>query len=165
MRAASAFFLLAVTVALPSGAVAQTALAVEAGAVTAFADAVIQIGFRVAPTRGGYGAADVAAATFPDALASGVAFIMFDADVAFGFPAAADAQTVFFPRGGFSVIGGGGGSGGGGGAEVGFNLGIGVLAKISPTLGLRIDYTHRRFLESGETYPLSSITVGIVFLR
>lgn len=162
MRRATALLLFLSLIAMPDRADTQTAYAFEAGAVTAFDEAAIQLGVRVGPARGGIGSVDFAAATFPDAIAAGFFLFMLDLDATFG-GALSGEQIVLFPRAGVSVIGGAG-NGGGGGA-VGYNLGLGVLGRVSPRLGLRLDYTHRRFLGGGASLPLSSITVGIVVLH
>ena len=142
------------------------AYGVDFGAVTAFEDAVIQVGFRATPSRGGIGGADISVATLPDALAAGFVVLMFDADFTYGTPGGVEpGSVVFFPRAGLSVLAASGLSEGGGGAVIGFNVGAGVLAKVSPKLGLRLDYIHRRLSEHGELYPLSSVSIGFVFLH
>jgi hypothetical protein len=160
----------------PARATAQAPLAppaasrmvygIDFGAVTAFDDAVIQVGFRAMPSRGGIGGADISIATFPDALAAGVVILTFDADFTYGTPRGDhEGSVVFFPRAGLSALAAGGVGGGGGGAVFGFNVGAGLLAKVTPKLGLRLDYIHRRLMDDGELFPLSSISVGFVFLR
>jgi len=142
------------------------AYGVDFGTVTAFEDAVIQVGFRAAPSRGGVGGLDLSIATFPDAVAAGVVVLILDLDFTFGTPRGEQlGSVIFFPRAGFSVLAAGGVGGGGGGAVAGFNVGAGVLAKVSPRLGLRLDYIHRRLMDDGELYPLSSVSIGFAFLR
>lgn len=142
------------------------AYGVDFGAVTAFEDAVIQVGFRAMPSRGGIGGADISIATLPDAIAAGLVVLMLDADFTYGTPRGDQpGGVIFFPRAGLSVLAISGLSEGGGGAIVGFNVGAGVLARVSPKLGLRLDYIHRRLSEDGELYPLSSVSIGFVFLH
>lgn len=142
------------------------AYGVDFGAVTAFDEAVIQVGFRAMPSRGGIGGADISIATLPDAIAAGLVVLLLDADFTYGAPRGDHpGGVVFFPRAGLSVLALSGFSGGGGGAIVGFNVGAGVLARVSPKLGLRLDYIHRRLSEDGELYPLSSVSIGFVFLH
>lgn len=161
MRAAFAVVVSAGLAALPVRAPAQTGYSVEIGTVTAFEDALIQLGFRATPALAGRGGVDVAAAVFPDALADGVFFSMLDLDLTFGTRLAEDA--ILYPRFGASALVRAGGDGGGG--VFGYNLGAGVLARTSPALGVRIDYTHRRFTSGGETVPFSSISFGIVWIH
>ena len=137
------------------------AYGIDFGAITAFEDAVIQVGFRAMPSRGGMGGADISVATLPDAIAAGFVVLILDADVTYGTPRGEQpGGVIFFPRAGLSVI-----AGSGGGALIGFNVGAGILAKVSPKLGLRLDYIHRRLSEDGELYPLSSVSIGFVFLH
>jgi hypothetical protein len=142
------------------------AYGVDFGAVTAFDEAVIQVGFRAMPSRGGFGSADISVATFPDAIAAGLVVLILDADFTYGTPGGDQpGSVVFFPRAGLSVLAASGFSDGGGGALIGFNVGAGVLARVLPKLGLRLDYIHRRLLQDGESYPLSSVSIGFVFLH
>lgn len=139
---------------------------VDFGAITAFDEAVIQVGFRAMPSRGGIGGADISIATLPDAIAAGLVILMLDADFTYGTPGGDQpGSVVFFPRAGLSVLAASGFSEGGGGAIAGFNVGAGVLARVSPKLGLRLDYIHRRLSDDGELYPLSSVSIGFVFLH
>ncbi|HEV8265348.1 MAG TPA: hypothetical protein VGQ06_10375 [Gemmatimonadales bacterium] len=161
MRSALALSSLIGLAVLPVAAHAQTGYSLELGAVTAYEASLFQVGFRAAPSRGGRAAPDVALATFPDALVEGVFIGMLDLDLTYGAPLGEDA--VLLPRFGVSVIAGAGGGGAGG--AFGYNLGLGALARMSPTLGLRMDYTHRRFGDEGESLPLSSISIGIVWMH
>ena len=67
-------------------------------------------------------------------------------------------------RFGGTILAGGGG-GGGAGAACGYNVGVGLLARASPTFGARIDYTHHRLAGGGGTLPFSSISIGFVWMR
>jgi hypothetical protein len=146
----------------PGRAPAQTAYSIDFGALTAFSDATILIGFRGAPAAAQAGA-DIFVATFPDALVQGFFLFLLDADATYG--ARLGEQVTLFPRFGGTVLAGGGN--GGSGAGYGYNLGVGVLGRASPTLGVRIDYTHHRLVggSGGGTLPFSSITVGIVWMH
>jgi hypothetical protein len=161
MRFAFAVGLPLLIAATPCRAPAQSALALEFGSVSAFSAATTQVGFRASPGRGERTGVDFAAATFPAALGEGFFLGMFDVDVTYGL--SVDAQLLLFPRAGASFLFavGDGGSGGG----FGYNIGGGALLHISPSVGVRIDYTHRRFLGSSESLPVASISVGIVFIQ
>jgi hypothetical protein len=161
MRVAFAVGLPLLIAATPCRAPAQSALALEFGSVNAFSAATTQVGFRASPGRAERTGVDFAAATFPAAIREGLFLGMFDVDITYGVPV--DEQLLLFPRAGpsFLFAVGDGGSGGG----FGYNIGGGALLHISPTLGVRIDFTHRRFLGSSESLPVESISVGIVLIR
>jgi hypothetical protein len=161
MRPAATLLLVAGLALVPGRAPAQTAYSIDFGAITAFNDAAILIGFRAAPALAQQGGADILLATFPDALIHGVMLFMLDADVTYGTPLG--EQVTLFPRFGGSVLAGGGQ--GGGGAAYGYNVGVGLLGRASPTFGIRIDYAHHRFMGGGGTLPFSSISVGIVWMQ
>ena len=157
----AALLLVVAAVATPALAPAQTAYSIDFGAITAFDDAAVLIGFRAAPALANKAGADISLAIFPEALIHGLLLFVLDADVTYGAPLS--EQVTLFPRFGGSIIAGGGG--GGGGAAGGYNVGVGVLARASPTLGARIDYTHHRMVGGGGTLPFSSITVGFVWMH
>jgi hypothetical protein len=159
----AALFLSIAALALPARAPAQTAYSIDVGAITAFDDAAIQIGFRAAPSVANKGGADILLATFPDALIHGFMLFVLDVDATYGAPLG--EQVTLFPRFGGTILAGGGN--GGSGAGYGYNVGVGVLGRASPTLGVRIDYTHHRLVGgSGDgTLPFSSITFGIVWMH
>jgi len=157
----AALLLVVAAVATPALAPAQTAYSIDFGAITAFEDAAVLIGFRAAPALANKAGADISLAIFPEALIHGLLLFVLDADVTYGAPLS--EQVTLFPRFGGSIIAGGGG--GGGGAAGGYNVGVGVLARASPTLGARIDYTHHRMVGGGGTLPFSSITVGFVWMH
>ena len=146
-----------------AGAQTKMAFGVEAGALSAGDDALLQLGLRAAPTRGGFGSVDFTFATFPDPLFHGVFAFLMDLGITYGAPR--DSSPVFFfPHAGVSVLAASSftGSGGGGGV-VGYNAGAGLLLRTSPQLGIRIDYTYRRFREAD--VGVSSITAGLMFMR
>jgi len=151
---------LAVMLLLVTAQTPQTAYSIDFGAITAFDDAAVQIGFRAAPSVANKAGADILLATFPDALIHGLMLFVLDADVAYGAPLS--EQVTLFPRFGGSIIAGGGG--GGAGAAYGFNVGVGLLMRASPTLGARIDYTRHEFVGGGGTLPASSISIGFVWM-
>jgi hypothetical protein len=146
----------------PPGASAQRASVIEFGALNAFDESLAQIGYRYAsltPQRGG---AVVAVATLPDALTRGAFFFIVDLGV--GFPMSLGQDVRIAPHIGVSMLGGGAAGGGGGGA-LGVNGGVGALARLSPQVGVHMDYTQRRLLGDGESYPFSSVTFGIAWLH
>jgi len=142
----------------PNRARAQTAYSIDFGALTAFSDATILIGFRGAPATAQAGA-DIFVATFPDALVQGFFLFLLDADVTYG--ARLGEGVTLFPRAGASVLAGAGDGSAGG--VFGYNVGLGLLAQMSPKLGMRIDYAHHRFGESDGAF--STISVGIAWIR
>jgi len=154
---------LAVMLLLVTAQTPQTAYSMEFGAITAFDDAAIQIGFRATPAVANKSGADILLATFPDAVIHGVMLFLLDVDATYGAPLG--EQVTLFPRFGGTVLAGGG-NGGSGGAY-GYNFGVGVLGRASPTLGMRIDYTHHRLVggSGSGTLPFSSITIGIVWMH
>lgn len=162
MRLAVVLLLVAAAQVVPTRAPAQTAYSIEFGALTAFEDATVQLGFRAAPSVADKPGADILLATFPDALAHALLLFILDADVAYG--ARLSDQLTLFPRFGGSMIAGGGGDAGAG-AAWGYNLGAGLLMRASPTLGARIDYTHHVFVGGGGTLPASSISIGFVWMH
>ena len=149
---------LALVVAPGGGVRAQTSFALEGGVVTAFDEGLFQLGFRASPLVPGRAGADVAFATFPDALINGFFIGMIDLDVTYGVPLGANAGL--YPR--FGVSGLAGAGEGGGGGVGGVNFGGGIMARPTNGLGIRFDYTYRRFYSDGESQPLSSISVGLV---
>jgi len=157
----SALLLVVAAAVIPARASAQTAYSIDFGAITAFEDAAVLIGFRAAPALANKAGADISLAIFPEALIHGLLLFVLDADVTYGAPLS--EQVTLFPRFGGSIIAGGGG--GGGGAAGGYNIGVGLLARASPTLGARIDYTHHRMVGGGGTLPFSSITIGFVWMH
>ncbi len=148
---------------VPDRARAQTAYSIDFGAITAFEDAAVQIGFRAAPAVANKAGADILFATFPEALVHGFMLFTLDVDATYGAPLG--QQFTLYPRFGGSIIAGGG-SGGAGGAY-GLNVGIGLLGRATPTLGARIDYTHHRFMGGGggDPLPISSISIGFVWMH
>lgn len=161
----AALWLVVAALTVPVRAPAQTAYSIDFGALMAFDDAAIQIGFRATPSVANKAGADILLATFPDALAHGFMLFLLDVDATYGAPLG--EQVTLFPRFGGTILAGGG-NGGSGGAY-GYNLGVGVLGRVSPTLGVRIDYTHHRLVGSSGggsgTLPFSSITFGIVWMH
>lgn len=142
---------------------AATAFSFEAGSLSAFESGAIQLGLRITPVRTNSAVFDVAVATFPDAITRGVLLFMFDVDVAFATPLGT-SEMMLMPRAGLSVLGGAG-SGGGGGAAAAYNVGLGMFARMTPAVGFRLDYTHRRFVDGGDSEPFSSVTFGVVLIR
>jgi hypothetical protein len=155
--------LVAAVALVPDRARAQTAYSFDFGAITAFEDAAVQVGFRAAPAVANKAGADILLSTFPEALVHGFLLFILDVDATYGAPLG-DKFTLY-PRFGGSIIAGGG-NGGAGGAY-GLNVGVGVLGRATPTFGARVDYTHHRFMGGGggETLPISSISVGFVWMH
>ncbi len=119
MRPAIKLLLITAIALVPDRAQAQTAYSIDVGAITAFEDATLQIGFRAAPSVANKGGADILFATFPDALIHGFMLFTLDVDATYGTPLG--QQFTLYPRVGGSILAGGGGSSGGGGAAFGYN--------------------------------------------
>ena len=133
----------------------KMAAGVEAGALHLSDESLFQLGLRVTPSRGGYGSVEFAFATFPDELAHGAFVFLMDLGITSGAPS--DSSPVYvFPHGGVSLLAGGG-------AVFGYNVGAGLLLRASPSVGFNFDYTYRRF--TSDQVPMSSITVGLMFLH
>lgn len=165
MRSTTLAIAMTLTASFAGTARAQstTAVGVEAGALSAFEDAILQLGIRAAPPRGGYTSVDFTFATFPDALASGTLLFLMDLGATHGAPS--DSSPVFFfPHGGISLLTAGSISGeSGGGAAAGYHIGAGLLLRASSHLGIRVDYAYRRFW--GLETAASSLTAGLMYAR
>lgn len=141
---------------------APLAVSVEGGALHAYDRSLFQAGMRAAPRRGGFGSFDFALATYPELFGDGVFLVAMDLAGTYGVPQR-DSPVVFFPRAGLSLMTNGRFSGTGGGAAAGYHAGAGVFVRGSARLGLRVDYTYRRFPRLDTAF--SSITTGLVFTR
>lgn len=131
---------------------AQSVVSLEGGRFSLADWTALQVGLRVAtrtPQRTGV---DGALAVLPGA--NGLALVT---DVALSFPMGDDALFVT-PRVGVSVIGAGG-------AAPGVHAGVGVVVAARKGVGLRVDYTHRRFYAGEGGLPGSSLTAGVAFLH
>src|SRR2546428_2275571 len=105
---------------------------------------------------------DFALATLPVAAAYGV--LVLGADLDASWTVALRDGVRLMPRGGVSGAFGVALDGdGGAGAVVGYNAGIGLLQRTSPTTAARLDYTYRRLASDQERLPLSSLTIGFVW--
>lgn len=161
MRSIAIVLLVAALTGAPVSARAQTAQAIEVGAITAFDDGAWQVGFRASPARPDRFGADIYLGTFPETLFHGFVLLLMELDGTYG--AALSKDVTLFPRAGGSLIVGGGGGGNGG--AFGYNVGAGVLGRVSPTLGVRADYTYHRFMSGDATLSLSSVTIGIAWIH
>jgi hypothetical protein len=54
---------------------------------------------------------------------------------------------------------------GGAGGVVGYNAGLGLLQLSGPATAVRLDYTYRRLAIDQESLPLSSLTIGFVWMH
>src|SRR5881628_3649725 len=110
------------------------------------------------------GRVDFALATLPVAAAYGV--LVLGADLDASWTVALSDGVRLMPRGGVSSAFGVALDGdGGAGAVVGYNAGIGLLQRTSPTTAVRLDYTYRRLVIDQERLPLSSLTIGFVWMH
>ena len=155
--------------AAPCSTVAQQATSFDAGVLGAANPfqpnaALGQVGLRVATVRPQTVGVDFALATLPVAAACGV--LVLGADLDASWTVALSDGVRLMPRGGVSSAFGVALDGdGGAGAVVGYNAGIGLLQRTSPTTAVRLDYTYRRLVIDQERLPLSSLTIGFVWMH
>jgi hypothetical protein len=153
---------LLLTLAATAPAGAQTWLSVEgglAGAGIGFEEPLPQLGIRVAGAKPNGLNLDFSVALFPTLLAEGGLIAIPDLDIGYAVPVG--DQVRIMARVGGSALAGVAGEGAG--AIPGYNVGVGALARIGPRTAFRFDYTYRRLIEDGESYPVSSLTLGIAW--
>ncbi len=152
-------------VAAPS-LLAQSAVTVDVGVTTVSSEyesiSLLETGVRFGSLKSKRVNADVRIATFPRALTAGVIVLATDIDAAYVLPLG--KGTVATPRGGFSLVGAASGEGAAG--APGVNFGIGVVAGLTSPIGVRLDYSHRTFFDTGEEgLGASSFSIGIVWVH
>ncbi|HYT70150.1 MAG TPA: hypothetical protein VEK78_02140 [Gemmatimonadales bacterium] len=154
---------LLLTLAATVPARAQTWLSVEgglAGAGIGFEEPLPQLGIRVAGVKPHAFNVDFSVALFPTVVAEGGLIAIPDLDIGYAVPAG--DQVRIMARVGGSALADVVGEGGAG-AIPGYNVGVGALARIGPRAAFRFDYTYRRLIEDGESYPVSSVSLGIAW--
>jgi len=152
-------------VAVPS-LPAQSAVTVDVGVTTVSDEyesiSLLETGVRFGSLKSKRVTADVRIATFPKALTAGVIVLATDIDAAYVIPLG--KGTVATPRGGFSLVGAASGDGAAG--APGVNFGIGVVAGLTSPIGVRLDYSHRTFFDTGEEgVGASSFSIGLVWVH
>ncbi len=145
---------------------AQSAVTVDVGVTTVSAEyesiSLLETGVRFGSLKSKRVNADVRIATFPRALTAGVIVLATDIDAAYVIPLG--KGTVATPRGGVSLVGAASGDGAAG--APGVNFGIGVVAGLTSPIGVRLDYSHRIFFDTGEEgVGSSSFSIGIVWVH
>ena len=94
------------------------------------------------------------------------AFTLLGADLDASWTVALSDGVRLMPRvGASSDFGVALGEDGGAGGALGYNVGIGLLQRTSPTTAVRLDYTYRRFGIERESLALSSLTIGFVWMH
>lgn len=150
---------LAITLPAAVPATAQRHVAFEFGSALFYETETVQLGVRFAATEPVKPAFDFAVAVLPEALSAGGLVTLMDLDVAAPQPIGPSVRVA--PRLGLTVLllAGSGGAG----ASAGFNLGAGLITRVSARSALRLDYTWRRMgldaLDENAAV-LSSITFG-----
>lgn len=152
---------LALSLASPISARAQSALSIEVGFLTAFEEAVFQVGIRSTSVKAGGVGVDFALATFPEAVIEGVFFLMPNLDLTTAVPVGPRAWLM--PRFGVSALVGAGE--GGAGAVAGFNLGIGLIGRMGEKMGARMDVTYQRYLGGGSSVGFTALTFGVAWMQ
>jgi len=162
MRTASRLLPLAAALVLAGvpGLRAQSGVALEAGVASAGGGSDLQTGIRgdVVKSRGV--GVEFSISTFPQALIAGVFLGIADLGPVGAIPLAAESAWLM-PHAGVTAIIGVAGSEAGG--AVGYDLGVGVLARPRGGAGVRFDLTYRGFSRDGETLGMTTLSVGFAF--
>jgi len=151
---------LALSLASPISARAQSALAIEAGFLTAFEESVFQVGIRSTSVKTGGVGVDFALATLPQAIGAGVFFLMPNLDLTTAVPVGPRAWLM--PRFGVSALVGAGEEAG---AVPGFNLGIGLIGRMGERMGARMDVTYQRYVGGGSSVGFTALTFGVAWMQ
>lgn len=144
---------------------AQRAQSVEMGYLTIDEDALFLVGYRVMFAPKGAGV-DFSIATWPEGIPEGGLLLFPHLDVT--APIAVGSRAWLLPRAGLSaIIGASVGSGGGGGALAGYNVGIGLMGRMSERHGLRFDVTHMRLIgdDADEGIGLTTFSIGFAWIK
>jgi len=145
-------------VVTPSALPAQSAVSVQAGAITDEYTNAFEVGVRVSPARANAVGVGFSFDAIPQVLAEGAFVGLTDLSLVGTLGLAREARLEL--RGGGSALVGIGG--GGAGVLGGYHLGAGLVLDPNGSVGLRVDYTYRRLQVDGESYPLPSLTIGVV---
>lgn len=136
-------------------AVGQAVVSFELGSLRTVDGGFLQAGFRAATAEPDRVGVEGAAAILPELSRNGSLAVL--TDVGLAFPTGGSAVLVI-PHVGLSVIGIGG-------ALPGVSVGIGTVVRIRGRVGVRADYTYRRFFAGEAWLPVSSFTAGAALLR
>jgi hypothetical protein len=134
----------------PASLPAQSSVSLQAGAMTSEDLNAFEVGVRFSPSRVNSVGVGFSFDVVPQAFSAG-AFVAL-ADLSLAGNVALSPQARLELRGGGSALAGIGG--GGGGAIGGYHVGAGLLVGGAGPIGVRLDYTYRRLVVEGETYPL-----------
>ena len=155
--------LVALFLTLPTEARAQRSQSVEMGIITVFEDeALFLLGYRVTYAPRGAGV-DFSIATWPEGIVNGGLLLLPHLDLT--APIAVGSRAWLLPRAGLSAIIAVGGDGGGGIA--GYNIGIGLMGRISERHGLRFDVTYMRPVgdDAVEDVGLTTLSIGFAWIK
>ena len=150
------------TIALaPVALAAQSSVSLQAGAMTSADLNAFEVGVRFSPSRVNTVGVGFSFDVVPQAFSAGAFVALTDLSLA-GNVALAPQARLEFRAGGSALAGVGGG---GGGAIGGYHVGAGLLVGGAGPIGVRLDYTYRRLMVEGESYPLPSFTIGLILHR
>ena len=157
MRAKHTIALLLLALA-PAALSAQTAVSLQAGAMSGEYAGAFEVGVRVSPARPNSVGLGFSFDVIPQTLSVGALVGLTDLSVA-GNIGLARHVRLELRAGGSALVGIGGG---GVGALGGYHVGGGVVFEGIGPVGLRVDYTHRWLQVMGGSLPAPSFTLGLV---
>lgn len=149
---------LLVVVATPTTLPAQSAVSLQAGAMTGEYDNEFEVGVRVSPARANTVGLGFSFDAVPQFLGQGVLIGLTDLSLAGTIGLARDVRLEV-RAGGSALVGMGAG---GAAALGGYHFGAGMVFGMNGPVGLRADYTWRHLEGFEESLALPSLTVGVV---
>lgn len=145
-------------IATPTTLLAQSAVSLQAGAMTGESDNVFEVGVRVSPARANTVGLGFSFDALPQFLGQGALIGVTDLSLAGTIILARDVRLEL-RAGGSALLGIGGG---GAAALGGYHLGAGMVFGMNGPVGLRADYTWRHLEGFEESVALPSLTIGVV---
>jgi len=145
----------------PVALAAQSSVSLQAGATTSADLNAFEVGVRFSPSRANSIGVGFSFDALPQAFSAGAFIALADLSLA-GNVALAPQARLELRAGGSALAGVGGG---GGGAIGGYHVGAGLLVGGVGPMGVRLDYTYRRLMVEGESYPVPSFTIGLILHR
>jgi hypothetical protein len=149
----------ALAIAGGSGLLAQGGFTIEAGVISSAGASDLQAGIRTDAVKSRGVGVEFSISTLPKALSEGVFVGISDLGPVGAIPVGGSAWLM--PHAGLSGLVGVAGSDAGG--ALGFDVGLGVLAKPGAGAGVRLDLTHREFYKDGMSLGLTTLSVGFAF--
>jgi len=145
-------------IAMPTPLPAQSAVSLQAGAMTGEYDRAFEVGVRVSPARANTVGLGFSFDVVPQFLVYGALIGLTDLSLAGSIGLATDVRLEL-RAGGSALVGIGGG---GAAALGGYHVGAGMVFGANGPVGLRADYTWRQLQGYEESLPLPSLTIGVV---